>query len=136
VIKNIFKILSFRIVAIALLLTLLSSNTFVIAQYMCSYQMEQTSEEGCCCHQNKNMNTNDNAELTRSDCGCCITQGQPVDNSLPPVTISSNNLIQDHQYVQSDINTQNFYTAEFNILTSQIPLITQDINILNANLRI
>lgn len=135
-VKNIFKILSLKVVSIVLLLTLLSSNTIVIAQYVCSSQMEQNIEEGCCCHDNKNLNTNDNAELIRSDCGCCITQGQPIDNSLPPITVASNQLIQDHQYVQSEINIQNIFTAELNIQTSQIPLVTQDINILNANLRI
>lgn len=135
--NKVFKRLMSKIIAIAVLLMLVSSNSIVVAHYVCSYENNVEHAEKCCCHNNEFSNSHENTQLTRTDCGCCITQGQPVNNSLPPVTISSNNLIQDYQYaVLPDINNQIFYSSGFNISIFGIPLITQDINILNANLRI
>jgi hypothetical protein len=139
--NKVFKKLMFKTIAMAVLFMLVSSNSIVVAHYICSYEKNVEHEEKCCCHNNEfsnsHQNTHENTQLTRTDCGCCITQGQPLNNSLPPVTISSNNLIQDYQYaVLSDINNQAFCSSNFNISISGIPLITQDINILNANLRI
>lgn len=135
--NKVFKKLMFKIIAMAVLFMLVSSNSIVIANYLCSYENNAEHAEKCCCHSNEFSGSHEHTQITRTDCGCCITQGQPVNNSLPPVTISSSKLIQDYQYaVLSDINNQIFYSSDFNISRSGIPLITQDINILNANLRI
>lgn len=139
--KGIFKKLSFKIIAITLLLMLVSANSIVVAHYICSHNHNSSSNNsmehtGCCCH-NEYSNTNQDVKLTRTDCGCCITQGQPINNSLPPVTISTNKLITSDQYaVISDINNNNLYSSDIRITALNIPLITQDITILNANLRI
>lgn len=135
--NKVFKKLMFKAIAMAVLFMLISSNSIVVANYLCSYENNAEHAEKCCCHNNEFPNSHEHAQLTRTDCGCCITQGQPVNNSISPVTISSNNLIQDYQYaVLSDINNQIFNSSDFDISISGILLITQDINILNANLRI